>query len=164
MNLLDIAEVAKLSGLPAATLRFYEEKGLIESLGRRGLRRTFDPAVIERLSLISLGRMAGFSLDDMAAMFGSGPRPTIDRAMLSAKAEELGRHIKQLAALKKGLEHAAACPAPDHLECPSFRRLVSVAAATLGRVRRARRREDRVLIDHGPHPNPPRVAPLRNKC
>jgi hypothetical protein len=36
---LDIAEVAQRSGVPASTLRYYEEKGLIASVGRRGLRR-----------------------------------------------------------------------------------------------------------------------------
>ncbi|ATE66929.1 MerR family transcriptional regulator [Rhizorhabdus dicambivorans] len=132
MKMPDIAEVAKASGLPASTLRFYEEKGLIESLGRRGLRRTFDPAVIERLSLIGLARMAGFSLDEIAAMFGSAL--TVDRDLLAAKADELDRKIRELAALKRGLEHAAACPAPNHMECPSFRRLVKIGA------KRARKR------------------------
>ncbi|MES2441798.1 MAG: helix-turn-helix domain-containing protein [Pseudomonadota bacterium] len=136
MKLIDISEVAKRSGLPAATLRFYEEKGLIESLGRRGLRRTFDPGVLGRLSLIALGRMAGFSLDEIAAMLGSRQRPEIDRALLSAKSEELGRTIRQLGALKNGLEHAATCPAPTHIECPSFQRLMKVAAARMGRSRR----------------------------
>ncbi|HSX56098.1 MAG TPA: MerR family DNA-binding transcriptional regulator, partial [Sphingomonas sp.] len=46
---LDIAQVAKRSGVAASTLRYYEERGLIESIGRRGLRRTFDPGVLERL-------------------------------------------------------------------------------------------------------------------
>jgi DNA-binding transcriptional MerR regulator len=58
----DIAEVAKLSDVPASTLRFYEEKGLIASNGRRGLRRLFDAGVLERLALIALGRTAGFRL------------------------------------------------------------------------------------------------------
>ncbi len=57
---MDIAEVAKASGLPASTLRFYEEKGLIKSYGRNGLRRLFSANVVERLALISLGRNAGF--------------------------------------------------------------------------------------------------------
>jgi len=63
VNLLDIAEVAQRSAVPAATLRFYEEKGLIASTGRRGLRRLFDADVLQRLALIALGRAAGFSLD-----------------------------------------------------------------------------------------------------
>jgi DNA-binding transcriptional MerR regulator len=52
---LDIAEVAERSSIPASTLRFYEEKGLIASTGRRGLRRLFDADVLDRLALIALG-------------------------------------------------------------------------------------------------------------
>jgi DNA-binding transcriptional MerR regulator len=137
MKLIDISEVAKRSGVPASTLRFYEEKGLIESLGRRGLRRTFDHDVFGRLSLIALGRMAGFSLDQIAAMFGNGPAAQIDRALLSGKANELDRTIKLLSALKNGLEHAAVCPAPSHMECPSFRRLLKIAAARGGKPTKA---------------------------
>ena len=133
MKLIEISDVAKRSGIPASTLRFYEEKGLIESLGRRGLRRTYDQDVFGRLSLIALGRMAGFSLDQISAMFGSGPSAQIDRVLLSDKAVELDRTIKQLSALKNGLEHAAVCPAPSHMECPSFRRLLKVAAARSGK-------------------------------
>jgi DNA-binding transcriptional MerR regulator len=39
---VDITEVTRRSGVPASTLRFYEEKGLIASIGRRGLHRLFD--------------------------------------------------------------------------------------------------------------------------
>ena len=124
---MDIAEVAKQSGVPASTLRFYEEKGLIRSVGRRGLRRTFDPRVVERLALIALGSAAGFSLDEIARMFGADGRPRIDRLMLSAKATELDRTIRRLTAMRDGLRHAAGCPAPSHMECPTFRRLLGLA-------------------------------------
>ncbi|MES2055375.1 MAG: helix-turn-helix domain-containing protein [Pseudomonadota bacterium] len=133
MKILDIAEVAKRSGMPASTLRYYEEKGLIESLGRRGLRRIFGVEVLERLSLIALGRMAGFSLDEIGGMFGRDDQPRIDRTMLSAKADQLDRTLARLAALRDGLRHAAACPAPSHMECPTFRRLLKVAGAQADR-------------------------------
>jgi DNA-binding transcriptional MerR regulator len=97
---LDIAEVAQRSGVPASALRHYEEKGLIASVGRRGLRRTFDPGIVERLALIALGRAAGFSLTEMARMFGQGRRLNIDRRMLAAKAEELDRKIRELTAMR----------------------------------------------------------------
>lgn len=140
MKLIEISEVAKRSGVRASTLRFYEEKGLIESLGRRGLRRTFDQDVFGKLSLIALGRMAGFSLDQIGAMFGQGTAAQIDRALLANKANELDRTIKQLSALRNGLEHAAVCPAPSHMECPSFRRLLKVAAARANKWSPVRRR------------------------
>lgn len=129
MRQLDIAEVAQQSGVPASTLRFYEEKGLIASTGRRGLRRLFDAGVLERLALIALGRAAGFSLDEIALMFAPEGRPRIDRRMLAAKAEELDKTIRRLSAMRDGLRHAAACPAPSHMECPTFRRILRAAAS-----------------------------------
>jgi hypothetical protein len=50
--------------------------------------------------------------------------------MLAAKADELDATIRKLTALRNGLRHAAACPAPSHMECPKFRRIVRVAAAS----------------------------------
>lgn len=138
MKDLDIAQVAQRSGIPASTLRFYEEKGLIASTGRRGLRRLFDPAVLERLALITLGRAAGFTLDEIARMFVHNGRPRIDRQMLSAKAKELDRTIRKLSAIRDGLEHAAACRAPTHMQCPSFRRLLRAAASGALGARRKR--------------------------
>ncbi len=128
MGDLDIAEVADRTGVPASTLRYYEEKGLIVSIGRRGLRRLFDPSVLDRLALISLGRAAGFSLDEVGRMFAPDGRTNIDRAALRAKADELDRTIRKLNAMREGLSHAAECRAPSHMECPSFRRMLRVAS------------------------------------
>jgi DNA-binding transcriptional MerR regulator len=129
MRDLDIAEVARRSGTPASTLRFYEERGLIRSIGRRGLRRLFDPAVLQQLALIALGRAGGFSLDEIASMFAPDGKPRIRRDRLRAKADELDRTIKKLTAMRDGLRHAAACPAPSHLECPTFGRMLRLAGA-----------------------------------
>jgi DNA-binding transcriptional MerR regulator len=129
MRDLDIAEVAQHAGVSAATLRFYEEKGLIAAIGRRGLRRVFAPAVLERLALIALGRAAGFSLDEIGRMFAQDGRPRIDRQLLAAKADELDRTIRELTAMRDGLRHAAACRAPSHMECPTFRRILRAAAS-----------------------------------
>lgn len=123
---MDIAEVAKRSGMPASKLRYYEEKGLITSVGRQGLRRTFAPTVLEQLALIALGQTAGFSLDEIAQMFSSDGRPNIDRKMLAAKADQVDALIKRLRAMRNGLRHAVNCPAPSHMECPSFRRLLQL--------------------------------------
>ena len=136
MKPLDISEVAQRSGLAASTLRYYEERGLIASIGRRGLHRLFDSKVLEQLSLISLGQTAGFSLDEIAHMFTPDGQPHIDRRMLTAKAEELDRKIRKLKAVRDGLRHAAACPAPTHMECPTFRRILHVAAYNKGKMDR----------------------------
>ena len=129
MKALDIAEVAERSGVPASTLRYYEEKALISSVGRRGLRRLFRPDIFERLALISLAQAAGFSLDEIAGMFTPEGRPRIDRKVLTSKADELDKTIQRLSKMRDGLRHAAACSAPSHMECPTFRRLLQTAAS-----------------------------------
>ena len=128
MKVMDIAAVARQTGVPASTLRFYEDKGLIASIGRRGLRRLFDAGVLERLALISMGQSAGLSLDDIAPMLASGGRLRVDRALLAARADELDTAIRRMIAMRNGLRHAARCPAPSHMECPTFRRLLRAAA------------------------------------
>lgn len=125
---MDITEVAKQSGVPASTLRYYEEKGLIVSVGRSGLRRVFRPDVIERLALIALGRAAGLSLDEIGGMFAPDGKPQIDRQLLLNKADALDHSIRQLTAMRDGLRHAAVCKAASHMECPKFRRLLGIAA------------------------------------
>jgi DNA-binding transcriptional MerR regulator len=124
---MDIGEVAKVSGLPASTLRFYEEKGLIQSTGRSGLRRLFAAGVIERLAVIALGRNAGFSLDEIGEMF-TPEGAKINRSLLAIKADELDKKIKALTAMRNGLRHAAACSAANHFECPKFLQLLRVAS------------------------------------
>ena len=126
---MDISEVARRSGVAASALRYYERRGLIRSLGATGARRRFAPAVLDQLALIALGQAAGFSLDEIRIMFTPQGGPAIDRAMLSAKADELERRIRRLKAMVDGLRHAAACPAPSHAACPSFQRLLKAAAA-----------------------------------
>ena len=139
MRDLDIGEVAKRSGVPPSTLRFYEEKGLIRSVGRRGLRRLFDPKVLERLAVISLGSSAGFSLEEIARMFKPDGLLEIDRIMLAEKADELDRNIRKLTAMRDGLRHAAVCPAPSHMECPTFRRLLGIASSGAGKSKKSKK-------------------------
>ncbi|MFA7513209.1 MAG: helix-turn-helix domain-containing protein [Mycolicibacterium vanbaalenii] len=129
--MIDISAVARRSGLPTSTLRFYEEKGLIASVGRRSRRRLFGPDVFDRLALITLGRAAGFSLDEIATMLTLGGPRQIDRKALTTRAAEIDSTIERLTAISTALKHAAACPAPDHMECPTFRGYLDLDAAGL---------------------------------
>lgn len=149
MRDLDIGEVAERSGVPASALRYYEERGLIQSSGRRGLRRLFDPQVLQQLTLIRAGQAAGFSLDDLAGLFVSGDGIQIDREALAAKADEITVMIRRLQGLRDGLRHAAACPEPSHMNCPKFRSMIAKAAASM-RVDAKRGNKDRPLVGRRP--------------
>ena len=137
MKLLDIAEVSEKAGLPPSTLRYYDEIGLITPAGRKGLRRQFTPDAVLQLALIEMGKMAGFSLDEIAGMFGSDAKGDVPREPLRRKADGLDRQIRRMKTLRDLLRHVAECPAPSHMECPTFRRLVELAARH-GRTARSR--------------------------
>lgn len=134
-RVMDIGEVARHSGLAVSTLRFYEEKGLIRSTGRHGLRRLFSSTVLEQLELIALGRYAGFALDEIAAMFGGDGRLQIDRRLLLTRADDLDGTISRLLAVRDGLRHVARCPARNHIECPKFQRLLRLAGKKQSKIR-----------------------------
>ena len=127
MKFLDIGEVAAQSGVKPSALRFYEESGLIASAYRHGLRRQFPPEVLLQLKLVAMGKAAGFSLEEIGGMFGSTGLPDLPRDRLGDRADALDRQIHDLTALRDLLRHVAECPAPSHMECPKFRRLVNLA-------------------------------------
>lgn len=128
MKTTDIAELSRQTGLPASTLRYYEERALISPIGRRGLRRLFDASVFQRLALVALGRAAGFSLSDIGAFLASDRASSIVRDALRAKAVEIDHNIHQLQQVRDGLLHVADCTAPSHLACPMFQKMMRIAA------------------------------------
>ena len=127
MKFLDIGDVAAKTGIQPSALRYYEHIGLISSVSRHGLRRQYEPDVLLQLKLIVLGKTAGFSLQEISRIFGKGGRLNLPRKTLRQKAEELDLQIRQMATLSRTIRHVAECPAPSHLECPTFRRLLNVA-------------------------------------
>lgn len=127
MKLIDIGDVAERTGVAVSTLRYYDEIGLIASLGRRGLRRQFGPETIWQIALIALGKKAGYSLDEIARIFRADGTVDVPRPALHIRADEIDRQIRELKVLRDALRHVAECPAPSHLECPRFRKLLRVA-------------------------------------
>lgn len=128
---LDIGEVVKRSGFSASALRFYEDKGLIRSVGRKGLRRQYDSSVVDTLAIIALGRMANLTLNEIADMFDAKGRLHVNRPQLLQKVDEIDLQIAQLTATRNGLLHVAECPAEHHLSCPKFQQLLRVASSLI---------------------------------
>lgn len=141
MKSLDIGALAVRTGLPPSALRYYEEIGLISPEGRHGLRRQYGPEALLRLSLVALGKSAGFSLADIAGMIGKDGQPDIPRDELRARAADLDRQISDLAALRDTLRHVADCRASSHMECPTFRRLLRLASLRGARRQAAAKRD-----------------------
>ena len=94
-NTIGIRDLATEFGVTTRTIRFYEEKGLLNP-DREGQRRRFSAADRTKLRLILRGRRLGFSLDESAEiilMYGS---PGNNRKQLEALAEKIGEKRQAL--------------------------------------------------------------------
>lgn len=123
-ELLDIGEVARRSGLAPSALRFYENKGLIASAARNGLRRAYRPDVLHRLGLITCARSAGFTIAEIGAFLTATPDDGELREHMAVKASEVEETIARLVRLRDSLRHAATCDHDPLIECPDFKRAV----------------------------------------
>ncbi|WMX44524.1 MerR family transcriptional regulator [Streptomyces roseicoloratus] len=122
--LLDIAEVARRSGLAPSALRYYEKRGLITADGRNGLRRTYRPGVLERLTMITCARSAGLSIAEIHRFVVARPSDADLRARMTARADDLDEQIGRLTRLRDSLRHASVCAHEPIVDCPDFRRAV----------------------------------------
>ncbi|MEU1371865.1 MerR family transcriptional regulator [Streptomyces sp. NPDC005803] len=128
--LLDIAEVAHRSGLAPSALRFYEKKGLIASAGRNGLRRTYLPDVLDRLTLITCARGAGLSVAEIGRFLAAQPSDAALRTRMAAKASSLDEQLGRLTRLRDSLRHAAVCDHDPIVDCPDFKRAIGNVPAS----------------------------------
>jgi DNA-binding transcriptional MerR regulator len=126
---LDIAEVAERTGLAPSALRFYERKGLIEATARNGLRRAYEPEILDRLTLISCAQAAGFSLAQIARFLTATPSDSELRKRMAERARELDAEIAKLSRMRASLRHASTCRHTPLVECPHFKRALDVEPA-----------------------------------
>lgn len=91
---LDIAQVAKLTGLTSRALRFYEARGLVKPLHTASGRRHYGPAELERLHQILALKRTGLSLAQIEKL--TAGRKLDLRALVAAQLESLDAHRREL--------------------------------------------------------------------
>lgn len=104
-----IGSVAKESGLPIKTIRYYDELGLLKTLGRtESGYRLFDASVFNRLSFIKRAQSLGLSLAEIKEFLDvhdQGDLPCSHvRIKLQDKIADVDRQIRQLQILKLELQ------------------------------------------------------------
>lgn len=109
-----IAEVASRAGVSAATLRYYEQIGLLPAPSRTSSGyRMYDESAVDRLAFISRAKQLGCSLEEIAdltlAWDGGECGPIQDRlrALVASKLEEATAEIASLGMLRNELRTAA---------------------------------------------------------
>src|ERR1700745_1235461 len=73
VDLLTISEVSRRSGVAASALRFYEERGLIESERAGTGHRRYPRAVLRRIAFIVFAQRMGLTLQEVAAELAKLP-------------------------------------------------------------------------------------------
>ncbi len=125
---MNIGEAADRSGLPAKTIRYYEDIGLIRpDRGGNGYR-DYDTDDVHKLRFLQRSRGLGFSVDEcrqLLALYEDKSRASADvREIASSKLTEIDRKIRDLTQLKHTLEHLIhACHGNDRPDCPILEEL-----------------------------------------
>ena len=91
-ELLSIGEMSARTGVAASALRYYEDLGLIGSARTSGNQRRFARHMLRRVSLISVARNLGISLEDVREAFSSVP---LDRTPTNADWQRASRAWKR---------------------------------------------------------------------
>ncbi|RZS34722.1 MerR family transcriptional regulator [Herbihabitans rhizosphaerae] len=117
-RLLAIGELSERTGVPATTLRYYDELGLVRPAARAAGRRRYAESAVRDVGLIVFFREIGFTLAEIEH-FIAGERQS-RRAMIDHKLAELAEQQHRIEVARSALEHGRRCPATDHLECPRF--------------------------------------------
>lgn len=128
---MNIGEAARLSGVPAKTIRYYEDIGLIgeANRGTNGYR-DYSEADAELLRFIRHARAVGFGIGEcrtLVALYLDPNRHSRDvKALALAKIAEIDRKIAEFQHMRGELAAlAAACPGDDDPECAILDELAS---------------------------------------
>jgi MerR family redox-sensitive transcriptional activator SoxR len=118
---LSIGEVAQRAGVRASALRYYEGEGLIPPVTRRGGKRIYDESVFERLSLIELGKGAGFTIVEIRMLLNGFDRRVPPgkrwRALAGGKLEEIEAQMERLRLMRRVLRAVRECTCPTFEDC-----------------------------------------------
>jgi len=110
-DILTISEVARRSGVAASALRFYEEKGLIQSRRAGSGHRRYPRAVLRRIAFIVFAQRIGMTLDEVARELAKLPEGRVPEGRDWAKLSGgwTSRIDEQIALLQRLRESLTGC-------------------------------------------------------
>ncbi len=120
---MNIKDVATRAGLPAKTIRYYEEIGLITPLRQANGYRAFRDSDLHKLAFIGRARSLGFTIEDcraLLALYEDRARASADvKALAAAHLTRIEAKIAELQAMKRTLSGLVeACAGDGRPDCP----------------------------------------------
>ena len=131
---MNIGEVAERSRLPAKTIRYYEDIGLVRPRRDPNGYRAFGPGDLHRLVFVGRARGLGFSIEDcrtLLSLYDDPGRTAADvRRVAEAHLADIDARIRALEGMRATLSELVACCAGDSRpDCPILRDLAGAEGA-----------------------------------
>lgn len=118
---LSIGEVAKVTGLRASALRYYECVGVLPAPSRTGGQRVYDAGIFKHIQLIQAAQKAGFSIAEIKTLIDasktSTPYANRMQDLARRKLAEVEKQIMEAQAMKRVLEAGLDCHCAKAEEC-----------------------------------------------
>ncbi|MDX8347464.1 Cu(I)-responsive transcriptional regulator [Cognatiyoonia sp. IB215446] len=120
---MNISDVAERTGLPAKTIRYYEEIGLVTPRRSANGYRVFAESDAHKLTFLARARNLGFSIEDcrnLLALWEDRSRASADVHRIAAQhLDDIDRRINDLAAMRDTLSDLVRkCSGDDRPDCP----------------------------------------------
>ena len=125
---MNIGEAAERSGLPAKTIRYYEDIGLVTPLRDANGYRAFRDSDAYKLTFLGRARALGFTIEDcrnLLALWEDTSRASADvRAIAKDHLREIEKKIADLQAMQETLSDLVRdCAGDDRPDCPILKTL-----------------------------------------
>ncbi|MGD9863167.1 MAG: Cu(I)-responsive transcriptional regulator [Pseudodonghicola sp.] len=120
---MNIGDVSRRSGLPAKTIRYYEDIGLIQPLRSPNGYRSFRASDLHKLAFLGRARALGFTIEDCRTLMALYQDDSRESANVKRVAEHhlqrIDDKIAQLQSMRATLAHLVSCCAgDDRPDCP----------------------------------------------
>jgi len=120
---MNIGDVAALSGLPAKTIRYYEDIGLVKPLRSSNGYRTFRESDAHKLAFLGRARALGFTIEDcrnLMALYEDDHRASAEvKEIAEHHLERIDEKVSELMEMRATLAHLVDACAGDHRpDCP----------------------------------------------
>ena len=120
---MNISDVAERAGLPAKTIRYYEDIGLIRPMRAANGYRSFRESDLHKLAFLGRARALGFTIEECRTLLALYEDEGRESAQVKAVAEghldAIDAKIAQLQSMRATLAHLIHCCAGDSRpDCP----------------------------------------------
>ncbi len=134
---MNIKEVADRAGLPAKTIRYYEEIGLVQPLRSANGYRAFRESDLHKLAFLGRARSLGFTIGEcraLMALYEDKARASADvKALAERHLVQIASKIAELKAMQGVLSDLVQACAGDHRpDCPILTGLAEGGAPASG--------------------------------